>query len=97
MKTAKLLLYSVLVGSLIFTSCKKDEEEKIDELLKMLQSICVETQAYGVSGFEMLDYNDYPIAFYARKIIKRIKKRNSETLVCNGCLTGLVMKIYTNK
>ncbi|MBL7906123.1 MAG: rhodanese-like domain-containing protein [Bacteroidales bacterium] len=31
MKTAKLLLYSVLIGSLIFTSCKKDEEEKIDE------------------------------------------------------------------
>ena len=31
MKTSKLLLYSVLAGSLIFTSCKKDEEETINE------------------------------------------------------------------
>ncbi len=31
MKTTKLLLYSILVGSLIFTSCKKDEEEAINE------------------------------------------------------------------
>ncbi len=31
MKTTKLLLYSVLVGSLIFTSCKKDEVVKVDE------------------------------------------------------------------
>ncbi|MFH1121822.1 MAG: rhodanese-like domain-containing protein [Bacteroidota bacterium] len=31
MKTTKLLLYSILVGSLIFTSCKKDEEETINE------------------------------------------------------------------
>ncbi|MBK9357501.1 MAG: hypothetical protein IPN08_08970 [Bacteroidales bacterium] len=31
MKTSKLLLYKVLAGSLIFTSCKKDEEETINE------------------------------------------------------------------
>lgn len=41
MKTTKLLLYSVLVGSLIFTSCKKDEEEAINEsqvLVEYLES-----------------------------------------------------------
>jgi rhodanese-related sulfurtransferase len=37
MKTTKFLLYSVLVGSLIFTSCKKDEDEKIDESLVLTE------------------------------------------------------------
>jgi rhodanese-related sulfurtransferase len=37
MKTKRFLLYSVLAGSLIFTSCKKDEEEKIDESLVLTE------------------------------------------------------------
>lgn len=37
MKTTRFLLYSVLIGSLIFTSCKKDEEEKIDESLVLTE------------------------------------------------------------
>lgn len=41
MKTTKLLLYSLLFSAVIFTSCKKDEEEKINEsqvLVEYLES-----------------------------------------------------------
>lgn len=72
-------------------------EEKTDDLLQMLQSICVETQAYGVSGFRMLENNGYPIASDISKIIKRIKKRNSETVICSGCITGIIEKIYSKR
>lgn len=70
-------------------------EEKTNELLQMLQSICVETQAYGVRGFKMLENHGYPIASDVSKIIRRIIKRNSETVICSGCWTGLVEKIYS--
>jgi hypothetical protein len=72
-------------------------EENTDELLQMLQSICVETQAYGVSGFKMLEINGYPIASDVSKIIKRIKERNSETIICGGCIIGIIGKIYSKK
>ncbi|MBN8701087.1 MAG: hypothetical protein J0L54_15870 [Chitinophagales bacterium] len=72
-------------------------EGKTDTLFQMLQSICVETQAYGVSGFKILETNGYPIASDVSKIIKRIKKRNSETVTCSGCITGLIRKIYSKK
>ena len=72
-------------------------EEKTDTLFQMLQSICVETQAYGVSGFKILENNGYPIASDVSKIIKRIKKRNSETVTCSGCITGLIRKIYSER
>lgn len=72
-------------------------EEKTDELFQMLQSICIETQAYGVSGFKMLENNGYPISSDVSKIINRIKKRNSETVICSGCITGIIEKIYGNR
>ena len=72
-------------------------QEKTDTLFQMLQSICVETQAYGVSGFKILENNGYPIDSDVSKIIKRIKKRNSETVTCSGCITGLIRKIYSKR
>lgn len=37
MKTTRLFLYAILVGSLIVTSCKKDEETKIDEAQTLVE------------------------------------------------------------
>ncbi len=70
------------------------DEENVEELTNMLQSFCVETQAYAVSGFSMLGKNDYPVSPEILKLINYIQKRNSETITCSGCLTGLVEKIY---
>lgn len=72
-------------------------EEKTDELFQMLQSICIETQAYGVRGFIMLENNGYPIASYVSKIVKHIKKRNSETVICSGCITGKIERVYSKR
>lgn len=73
------------------------EDENTEALLEMLQSINIETQAYGVGGFSILERQGFIIPSYIYKIIKHIKARNSETVVCNGCLTGLIEKIYSRK
>ena len=73
------------------------EEENIEALLGMLQSISIETQAYGVSGFRILEQRGFVFPSYIYKIIKHIKARNSETVICSGCLTGLIEKIYSKK
>jgi hypothetical protein len=66
----------------------------INKLNEMLNSINIETQTYGVAGFKMLSKKAVIIAKEQEKIIKYIKKRNSEVVTCSGCLTGLVEKIY---
>jgi hypothetical protein len=73
------------------------KEENTDELTNMLMSFCVETQAFGVSGFEMLVRQDYALPSDINKLIRHIKNRDSETIICSGCLSGLVEKIYTKK
>lgn len=71
------------------------EDESIDTLIDMLKSFNCETQAYGVAGFNMLSKREYKISFDVQKLIDHIKKRNSELVVCSGCLSGLIDKIYS--
>ena len=71
------------------------DNKNIYELTNMLQSICVETQAYGISGLEMLMKKNIEIPIKTKMLIMQIKKRNSQTVICSGCLTGLIEKIYT--
>ncbi|MEA5404459.1 hypothetical protein VB776_16120 [Arcicella sp. DC2W] len=71
------------------------ENENIDELHKMLQSINIETQAFGVQGFKMLEVAHFYIPKYIRKTLSHIKKRNSITITCAGCFTGILERIYS--
>ncbi|MDR6564363.1 MULTISPECIES: hypothetical protein [unclassified Arcicella] len=73
------------------------EEENTSELADMVKSICVETQVYGVTGFEMLERQGDVIPSDIYKLIKLIKSRNAETVTCRGCLSGLVKKIYNKQ
>jgi len=73
------------------------DNKNISELTKMLQSICVETQAFAISGFEMLSQRSFRIDAATQVIIDHVKKRNSETIICSGCLTGLIEKLYGSK
>lgn len=73
------------------------DNENTATLVDMLKSFNCETQAYGVAGLEMLKKRDYQIPSDAQKLIDHIKKRNSELIVCSGCLSGLIEKIYTKK
>lgn len=75
-------------------------EQLVDEknawtLIDMLKSFNCETQAYGVAGLEMLKKRGHQIATHPKKLIDYIKKRNAELVVCQGCFTGLVDKIYS--
>ena len=70
------------------------DNKNISELTKMLQSICIETQAYAISGFEMLSKRSFKTDAATQTIINHVKKRNSETIICSGCLTGLIEKVY---
>lgn len=73
------------------------EEENTETLIEMIKSFNCETQAYGIAGFEMLKKRDFEIAYDIQKIIDHIKSRNSELVICSGCLSGLVNKIYSKK
>ena len=73
------------------------DEENRSTLIKMVKSFNCETQAYGVAGLEMLKKRDYEISYDIQKLIDHIKKRNSELVVCSGCLSGLIDKIYSKK
>ncbi len=73
------------------------ENEEIYKLATLLKSFSVETQAFGVGGFEMLVKEGYRLPSDIDKLIKHIKKRNSETIICSGCFTGLIVKIYTEQ
>jgi hypothetical protein len=66
------------------------------ELFSMLQNICIETQSYGVSGFSMLEKKGYKINQTIQQIIEHIKKRNSEIIICSGCIIGDRKRIYTD-
>ncbi len=69
-------------------------KRNINTLNDMLHSFNIETQAYGVAGFKMLSKEGVELSKDQKKIIKHIKKRNSEVVTCRGCFTGLVEKVY---
>jgi 2-hydroxy-3-keto-5-methylthiopentenyl-1-phosphate phosphatase len=73
------------------------DDENSDTLIDMLKSFNCETQAYGVAGLEMLKKKDYKIPDDAQKLIDHIKTRNTELIVCSGCLSGLIKRIYNKK
>lgn len=70
------------------------DDENTATLIEMLKNFNCETQAYGVAGLEMLKKKAYQISYGAQKLIDHIKNRNSELIICAGCLSGLVEKIY---
>lgn len=77
-------------------------EQLVDEknawaLIDMLKSFNCETQAYGVAGLEMFKKQGHQIADHSKKLIDHIKKRNAELVVCRGCFTGLIDKIYSKE
>ena len=85
------------------TSPKTQEGKNIDNLVQehqtkvltsMLQSISCETQAYRITGFDMLIKQGFKPDTQTLKMIDHIKKRNSPVLTCRGCLSGLLEKLY---
>ena len=72
------------------------EENNTTDLIKMLQSFSVEDQAYGISGFEILKRKGYPTPLEIQNLIRQIKRRNSDTITCSGCSSGLITKLYSN-
>ena len=73
------------------------DDENVATLNDMLKSFSCETQAYGVAGLEMLEKRDYQLPNDTKKLINHIRQRNSELIICSGCLSGLIEKIYTKK
>ena len=71
--------------------------ENTEKLIDMIKSFNCETQAYGVAGLVMLEKSEYKIPCDIQKIIDHIKKRNSDLIVCSGCFSGLINKIYSKK
>ena len=110
-KTAKMLVNEISKDEMFAFYCgdgspktdkgleieKLVENEQTNEISEFLKSLNVETQAFGVAGFEMLVRQGYALPSDINKIIKHIKKRNSETIICSGCLAGLVEKLYDKK
>jgi hypothetical protein len=54
--------------------------------------VCVTSIAFGQDKKETLDYF---IPYDAIKLIGHIKSRNSEVIICSGCLSGIVEKVYS--
>ena len=73
------------------------DDENTETLIEMVKSFNCETQAYGVAGLVMLEKREYQISHDIQKMIDHIKKRNSELVVCSGCFSGLIDKIYSKK
>lgn len=72
------------------------DEEATWAFVDMLKNFNCETQAYGVAGLEMLKKRDFQISDAAEKLIAHLKKRNTELVVCYGCLI-LIDKIYSKE
>jgi hypothetical protein len=73
---------------------KLAEAKKIKSLKKMLSNFSCEEQAYGIMGFSFLSENEIQIPNDCQRLIEHIKIRNSELQVCQGCIIGLVKKIF---
>jgi hypothetical protein len=72
------------------------DDENTATLMDMLKSFNCETQAYGVAGIEMLERRGYQVPYDIQNLVNHIKKRNSELVICSGCLSG-IEKIYNKK
>jgi hypothetical protein len=70
-------------------------DETTDTLTDMLQSFNCETQAFGVAGLQMLIKKDFQIPVQTQRLINYIIMRNSEIVICSGCISGIIEKIYT--
>lgn len=66
----------------------------LNSLKKLINSICCEQQAYGTAGIKMLEKKGVTISDDVKKLATYIDKRNSELVVCNGCINGLVKTNY---
>jgi hypothetical protein len=69
------------------------QNRNIRKLKDLLTSACCEEQAYGAAGIKMLQKNKQIIPDDIKKLVSFINKRNSELVVCEGCLSGLVKPI----
>lgn len=63
-----------------------------NKLLKLLQSISCEEQAYGEWGLKKLKANRYKLPPLTSRLLNHIKKRDSEISTCAGCFSNLVKK-----
>ncbi len=73
------------------------DSENIAILTEMIKSLNCEIQAYGVTGLEILQKKDFQISYKTLQLINHIKKRNTELVICSGCFSGVIEKIYTNE
>jgi hypothetical protein len=70
------------------------KNKRINKLLDLVKSICCEEQAYGVAGLIMLRENKVKISADNNRLLEYIKNRNSELLICSGCLSHLLRKEF---
>ncbi|GAA4020817.1 hypothetical protein GCM10022409_00380 [Hymenobacter glaciei] len=66
---------------------------QVSILAEWLASIHCETQAYAVTGFDMIK-SKRKILLQQQLLIKHIKQRNAVLVTCAGCLAGLKRTIY---
>jgi hypothetical protein len=62
------------------------------KLIRLLQSISCEEQAYGGWGLNKLIANGYKLSLVNIKLLNHIKERDSEISTCAGCFSNLVKK-----
>jgi hypothetical protein len=66
--------------------------KQIKNLKLLLDNMSCEQQAYGVAGIKMLQKNKVSIPQNILKIVSYVDKRNSDLVICAGCLYGLVRR-----
>lgn len=64
------------------------------EVYNYLKSFNIENQAYGIYGLELMKKKKIKTPKEIKRIAKHIKKRNSDTLICAGCICGIVQKMF---
>jgi hypothetical protein len=70
------------------------EDRNAHPLIDMIKNFNCETQAFGLAGLEMLEKKGYHVPVEVKKIMAHVRKRNSDLVICSGCIMGLVRKIY---
>jgi hypothetical protein len=73
------------------------KNKKINKLINLSNSLSCEEQAYGETGLVMLQKEGYKLPSNIIRIVTHIKARNSELVVCEGCIGGLLKKEYGNQ
>lgn len=70
------------------------DQKNYDEIFSFLKSYNIENQAFGTYGLSLMKKKKIKIPKEIKRIEKHIKKRNSDTLICAGCICGIVKKIF---